>query len=270
MNRTKIQANADATRIQLGVPACESRSPIADAMELCDEIQYGLIWSRDVLSIKDRLIVAITVCCQRSMHQKLQQLCDAGAAHDLPLSSVVEICLQTGIYAGFAATESALAHLNAELPAIPSTVAADQNDGLTLAEFAKLGAETRERLHGERQTDGYADPTHPFASDLYEIASNHCYGLIWNRPGLTLRERLICALAALNCQPGANGSFRKFVQSAVGNEVALGEVVETVMQTVPYAGFPTALANLVAIGEMYPDSELEKAIESVRSADHPS
>ena len=242
---------------RLGVPNGDRHTSVAEALNLSDEIQYGLIWSRDVLSLQDRLVVALTVCCQRSLHGKLRELTEAGTNNGLSLESVVEICLQTGIYAGFAVTESALAELCQDLASVSEPSAANAPDVETTSQSAKVGVETRQRLHGTRHSEGYADPVHPFASPLYEIASSHCYGLIWNRPGLNLRQRLICALAALACLPGATATFEKFVRSAVDNDMSLEEVVEIVMQTVPYAGFPGALNNLVTIGEMYPDRDLE-------------
>jgi len=250
MSQSLLRKRAGSIRARLGVTEAAGRAADSGAMSLCDEIQYGLIWSRGALSLEDRLIVALTVCCQRSLHGQLETLAAAALDNGLTRRSVAEVCLQTGIYAGFALSESALERLGSDFALGEEEAAGGREDPMRISE---RGARMRERLHGKRHEDGYADPGHPFASPLYEIANDHCYGLIWNRPGLSLRQRLVCALAALSGTAAGRDTFLKFVQSALSNGVSLTEVVEIVMQTVPYAGFPGALAILAALGETYPD-----------------
>jgi len=261
MNRATIKENARSTRERLGILPESSHPAVSGALDLCDEIQYGLIWSRGVLPLEDRLVAALAVCCQKSLHDPLERLGEAAVKNGLTPQAVVEVCLQTGIYSGFAATESALKRLSRILPRSAPGGGPNGKDPNELTGFSKLGARTRERLHGIRHTDGYADPSHPFASPLYAIASDYGYGLIWNRPGLALRQRLVCALSALSALPDA-GSFRKFAQAAVSNGISLAEVVEIIMQTAPYAGFPSALDSLVALGEIYPEHDLSAAAQT--------
>ena len=255
MNRARIKENARLTRKRLGVVPEHAHPAVSGALDLCDEIQYGLIWSRGALPLEERLIAALAVCCQKSLHEQLKRLGEAALKNGLTPRAVVEVILQTGIYSGFAATESALKQVSRVLPRSGPGRGPNGEDPDELADFSELGARTCERLHGIRHKDGYADPEHPFANPLYAIVRDHCYGLIWNRPGLPFRQRLVCALAVLSAMPEASAFFRKFVQSAVNNGVTLAEVVEIVMQTAPYAGFPGALASLVSLAEMYPEHD---------------
>src|SRR3546814_20755527 len=74
---------------------------------LMAELVYANVWDRPGLARADRMAVTIGVLC--AMQNQVQLRRHVGAALDLGLAprAVVEILVQTGLYLGFAASESA-------------------------------------------------------------------------------------------------------------------------------------------------------------------
>jgi len=106
-----------------------------------------------------------------------------------------------------------------------------------------------EDLHGAQSKAGYADPNNAFTGGLYQLAVQFGYGVIWRRPGLDHRQRMLCSLASFSVL-GLDGTFSKFATSAATVGLEVSEIIEAVMQTAPYAGFPRALQMLTILGEV--------------------
>jgi len=105
------------------------------------------------------------------------------------------------------------------------------------------------RLHGDRAREGYAAPGNAITGELYPAAIRYGYGELWSRPGLDHRQRMLCALAAFTAM-GLEGQLRKFAKSALNVGLTREEIVEAVIQTAPYGGFPRALNGLALLNEV--------------------
>ena len=103
--RTSLRDNGEAMRRRLfgdddGAPAF--------MRTLNREAVYGAIWSRPGLALEDRMVCALAALGAVQRLKKLRR--HVAAALDLGLSprAIVEILIQIGIYAGFAASEEAV------------------------------------------------------------------------------------------------------------------------------------------------------------------
>ena len=103
-------------------------------------------------------------------------------------------------------------------------------------------------LHGDRSERGYAAPDNTTTSAMYPTAIAYGYGDIWNRPDLDHRQRMICALAAFTAI-GLLSQLVKFAPSALNTGLTREQIVEVIVQTGPYSGFPPALNALSAIDD---------------------
>ena len=207
------------------------------------EASYGAIWSRPGLALDDRMVCALAALGAVQRLPKLSR--HVAAALDLGLSarSIVEILIQVGIYAGFAASEEAVeaaAQVFAErgVPLPEETAREDELEVLT-ARGRKLMAE----LHGTRASQGYAAPDNAVTGALYPLAIQYGYGEIWFRPGLDLRRRALVAVAAFTALK-LDGQVKKFGESALNMGLSRTEVIEAVIQTAPLTGFAPALNAL--------------------------
>jgi 4-carboxymuconolactone decarboxylase len=85
---------------------------------------------------------------------------------------------------------------------------------------------------------------------LYPSAIRYGYGEIWNRPGLTYPRRALVAIAGFTALRLPE-QVAKFGQSALNLGLTQTEVIEAIIQTAPYTGFPPALNALGAISAVF-------------------
>jgi len=117
-------------------------------------------------------------------------------------------------------------------------------------ELTRRGAELMNTLHGARARLGYAAPDNQTTGALYPTAIQYGYGEIWFRPGLERRQRALVAVAGFTALrlPEQVG---KFGQSALNVGLSKAEVIEAIIQTAPYTGFPPALNALGALSAAF-------------------
>ena len=113
-------------------------------------------------------------------------------------------------------------------------------------ELKVLGQHTKRSLHQKRSEGGYAAPR-LVARSLYGTAIDYLYGEIWNRQGLTHRQRMICSIAAFTATELISQQ-KKFFRSAKNSGLSNTEIFEVIVQTSPYSGFPPAF-NALQIAE---------------------
>jgi 4-carboxymuconolactone decarboxylase len=83
------------------------------------------------------------------------------------------------------------------------------------------------------------------APDLGRYIVEFGYGEVYARPGLELRERQIAAVAALVAQGAAEPQLTTHVGGALRVGLSEAEVIEVIVQCLPFVGFPRVL-NAVA------------------------
>jgi 4-carboxymuconolactone decarboxylase len=216
---------------------------------LYSEACYGAIWSRPGLALDDRMVCALAALAAIQRLPKLRR--HVAAALDLGLSpaAIVEILIQIGIYAGFAASEEAVEAAGTVFAARGIAMPEDAAGEDSLEILTERGRKLMAQLHGDRATGGYADPTNAVTGALYPLAIQYGYGEIWFRPGLDLRRRALVAVAAFTALK-LEGQVKKFGQSALNMGLSRTEVIEAVIQTAPLSGFAPALNALGGLGEV--------------------
>jgi 4-carboxymuconolactone decarboxylase len=215
------------------------------------EAAYGAIWSRPGLALDDRMVCTLAALAAVQRLPKLRH--HVGAALDLGLSarSIVEILIQIGIYAGFAASEEAVETAGLAFAARGIAMPAETAREDSLEDLTERGRQLMEQLHGDRATQGYAQPGNTVTGALYPLAIQYGYGEIWYRPGLDLRQRALVAVAAFTALK--LDQVKKFGQSALNMGLSRTEVIEAVIQTAPFSGFAPALNALGALSEVLSD-----------------
>ncbi|MFG1808923.1 carboxymuconolactone decarboxylase family protein [Streptomyces sp. NPDC049040] len=95
------------------------------------------------------------------------------------------------------------------------------------------------------------DPVAEIAPDLARFTVEFGYGDVWSQPGLTPRQRQIGTVAALAALGNAAPQLRFHIAGALNVGCTRREIVETVIHTTVYAGFPAALNALTAAREVF-------------------
>jgi 4-carboxymuconolactone decarboxylase len=174
---------------------------------------------------------------------------EAALDHGLPPRSILEVFMQAGLYGGFDTTESAAACALAVFKRRDCTVPDDPPRADTSEALDARGRELMTTLHGDRGKEGYAAPGNTATGELYPAAIRYGYGELWFRAGLDHRQRMLCALASFTAL-GLERQLRKFSASALNVGLTREEIIEAVVQTGPYGGFPRALNGLAILSEV--------------------
>ena len=104
---------------------------------------------------------------------------------------------------------------------------------------------------GERVIESLKDIAPDFARYVIEFP----YGDIFSRPGLDVKSREIAVVAALTAMGNATPQLKFHIQGALNVGCSRQEIVEVIMQTAIYAGFPAALNGLNAAKEVFKERD---------------
>jgi 4-carboxymuconolactone decarboxylase len=113
-----------------------------------------------------------------------------------------------------------------------------------------MGDETAERLIASAGSG-------TFGSAVAGYAIDQAFGEIWTRPGLDRKARSLVSMAVMIAlrQPH---EFAIHMNIGLNNGLTLGEIEETLIQTLPYVGFPAVATALAAAGTVIQERGLDK------------
>ncbi|WP_437754861.1 carboxymuconolactone decarboxylase family protein [Sorangium sp. So ce1389] len=155
--------------------------------------------------------------------------------------------------AALAVAGAALAGCAAPGPARPAVPAAVAPAAAAPAAAAPAPAEAGDRFARGKAVLGRLDPAAPqrvmdvyagLAPDFGRYVIEYPFGDIYARPGLDLRTRLLTAVAALAAVGDSEVPLGNHIRYALNAGCTRDEIVETIMQTSVYAGFPRAVKGL--------------------------
>lgn len=247
-SRESLQQQGDAIRalFKHGTYPGSTPSPnhsVPGVARLTAEVAFGAVWSRPGLGMRERMVSTLSaLTCLQHLPQ-LRTYIHSALTMGMDSRPIQEIFIQCAIYAGFPTMVNALrlaqeAFVARGVP-VPETTLPDYS----LEELDSKGRELMQQLHGERSKNGYAAPDNSITSGFYPVAIQFGYGEIWHRPDLDFRSRAICSVASFTAL-GLESQLEKFIQAARNMGLSVEEIVEVVIQTAPYSGFPKALNGL--------------------------
>jgi 4-carboxymuconolactone decarboxylase len=218
--------------------------------DLVTDTAYAGVWARPGLALPDRMICTLTTLTILQRLPHLRRYIGAALDIEIPPRRIAEIIIQCGLYCGYPAAETALAAMHEVFADRKIKLDDEIHEDRSIEELEVEGHAFMAELHGDQAMSGYADPNNTYTGGLYRLAVQFGYGVIWLRPGLNTRERMLCSLASFTVL-GLEETFQKFAASALDIGLKSSEVVEAIIQTAPYAGFPRALKMLAILGDKY-------------------
>jgi len=93
------------------------------------------------------------------------------------------------------------------------------------------------------------DKVRNFAPKLIDLTEKVLFGDVWERPGLSKRDRsliTVATLVALN----RTEQLRGHLERALGNGVTEAEIVELITHLAFYSGWPTAMSAALLAKEV--------------------
>ena len=121
------------------------------------------------------------------------------------------------------------------------------------------GMKTRRKVLGDEWVDRAISTQTPFNADFQELITRFAWNEIWNRPGLSHRERrtiVISQTAAL----GRWEEFRLHMRAAiVEGKFSQDDIKEIILQQAIYCGVPAANSAMKEAGEVLEEIGKSKA-----------
>ena len=110
-----------------------------------------------------------------------------------------------------------------------------------MADRLARGKAKFDEVYGEGRSEGLVAMQTGLAQDLARYGIEFNFGDIYSRPGLTLAQRELLTIAALVAIGGLEPQLRGHTRGALNVGCTPTEILETVIHTVQYSGFPRAL-----------------------------
>lgn len=127
----------------------------------------------------------------------------------------------------------------------------------TERDIAQFGLDIRNAMFGAETTEAQVTADDPLTSKLQNLVTEACFGEIWSREELSLRDRslvTVAMLAALTRGP----ELRTHLRGALANGVTPNELREVMIHSYLYAGLPVAFGGVGALGDVLTDAEKEQ------------
>jgi 4-carboxymuconolactone decarboxylase len=113
----------------------------------------------------------------------------------------------------------------------------------------EIGLQTRREVLGHEHVQRAQGRLNEFNRPFQEFITRYAWGEIWQRPGLTRRERSLITLATLVAL-NREQEFRMHIRAAFNNGVTEEEIRELLIHTGIYCGLPAANAAIHAAEEV--------------------
>lgn len=113
---------------------------------------------------------------------------------------------------------------------------------MTDQERYEAGMTMRRRVLGSAHVDRSLAKASEFAMPMQELVTEYCWGEIWNRPGLSPRDRSLLNLSMLTAL-NRGEELKVHVRGALNNGLSVAEIQEALLQTAIYCGVPAAIGS---------------------------
>jgi 4-carboxymuconolactone decarboxylase len=121
-------------------------------------------------------------------------------------------------------------------------------------------SESEDRTRGlQAWRDVLGTDAPPIDDPFMEFTSDHVFGRVWTRPGLTTRDRRLVTLTAI-AAAGAEAAFALHLRGAYrSGDLSLEELDEWVVHLAHYVGWPAATPAYMALGALRAEIDAESA-----------
>ena len=108
------------------------------------------------------------------------------------------------------------------------------------------------QLAGEQASE-VADGLKRLSPDMWSFLADFAYGSVLSRPALDIAKRQLATVAILTALGHSPTQLRFHIGAALNVGCGPEEILEVILQTAVYAGFPAALNALAIMREVFRD-----------------
>jgi 4-carboxymuconolactone decarboxylase len=124
-----------------------------------------------------------------------------------------------------------------------------------MSERYRRGIDIAERLASDKVAHFVESGVAEVAPDFARMTIEFAFGDLYARDALDLKSRELIAIAVLAASGTAAPQLRVHIESAASSGITKAEIVEALMQTALYAGFPAALNALADCHDLLTDHD---------------
>ncbi|WBB58714.1 carboxymuconolactone decarboxylase family protein [Streptomyces sp. WMMC500] len=213
------------------------------------EFAYGDVHARPGLDARQRQLVTVGALTATGDTASQLRFHIAAALHTgLAPEQIVEALIHLVPFTGFPRTLNALTAARA--------VFEERHEHIAPVEVPAGGDRYGRGAEMLRAVDGahgleVIESLKDVAPDLGRYIVEFTFGDVYPRPGLDLPQRQLVTLGGLIAFGDTAPQQRVHVNAALNVGLSPRQVIETVIQTVPYAGFPRALNAVGVVREVF-------------------
>lgn len=122
-----------------------------------------------------------------------------------------------------------------------------------MSERYMRGLEVAEQLAADKLDEFLTSRVAELAPDFARMTIEFALGDLYTRDNLDLRSREFVAISSLASLGDTGPHLRIHIRAALGLGVSKAEIIEILMQTAIYAGFPAALNALSSCHDLLTD-----------------
>jgi 4-carboxymuconolactone decarboxylase len=108
------------------------------------------------------------------------------------------------------------------------------------SERFERGLATRREVVGDTYVDNALNNANEYNWPMQELVTEYCWDEVWNRPGLSRRDRSLLNLGMITAL-GRSNELRAHVRGALNNGLTKEELREVFLQAVIYCGVPAGI-----------------------------
>jgi 4-carboxymuconolactone decarboxylase len=105
----------------------------------------------------------------------------------------------------------------------------------------------------ERSMKGADD----FSRPMQELSTEYCWGYVWTRPGLALRDRSLINIAMISALNRPH-ELKLHVKAALTNGLSRDEIREVLLQVAVYCGVPAGIDSVRIAREAFAEIDAAK------------
>jgi 4-carboxymuconolactone decarboxylase len=130
-----------------------------------------------------------------------------------------------------------------------------QREGIMdTAERTERGSALLRKMLGAEQAERIREVWQRICPDFEKYVIEFLAGEIWSRPQLDLRTRSLVTIAAL-AATGRSLGLELNIRMALNNGATRQDVIETLLQVAPYAGFPACWEGLTLADRVFREAD---------------
>lgn len=95
-----------------------------------------------------------------------------------------------------------------------------------------------------------------FSCAMQELSTEYCWGAIWSRPGLSLRDRSLLNLGMISALNRPH-ELKLHIRGALRNGLSREEIREVLLQVAVYCGVPAGMASFQLAREVFAEMDSE-------------